>query len=102
MIFRETPLLGAYVIEPERIKDDRGLFARIWCKNELRQQGLETELAQTNVGFSYRKGTLRGLHFQEPPHTEVKIVRCTRVPYLTLLWTFVRNLQATNGGLAWN
>ncbi len=78
MIFQETPLTGAYVIEPERIKDHRGFFARVWCKNELRQQGLETELAQTNVGFSYRKGTLRGLHFQEPPHTEVKIVRCTR------------------------
>ncbi len=78
MIFQETPLTGAYVIELERITDQRGFFARVWCKNELRQQGLETELAQTNVGFSYRKGTLRGLHFQERPHTEVKIVRCTR------------------------
>ena len=78
MIFQETKLLGAYIIEPERIADHRGFFGRIWCKKELKQKGLETELAQSNVGFSYRKGTLRGLHFQKPPHAEVKIVRCTR------------------------
>ena len=78
MIFQETKLLGAYVIEPERITDHRGFFGRIWCKNELKQKGLKAELAQSNVGFSYRKGTLRGLHFQEAPHAEVKIVRCTR------------------------
>jgi dTDP-4-dehydrorhamnose 3,5-epimerase len=78
MIIREAVISGAYVIEPERREDHRGFFARIWCKNELRQWGLETELAQTNVAFSDRKGTLRGLHFQEPPYTEVKIVRCTR------------------------
>jgi dTDP-4-dehydrorhamnose 3,5-epimerase len=78
MIFQETPLPGAYVIEPERISDHRGFFARIWCKNELRQRGLETELAQSNVGFSRRKGTLRGLHFQQSPQAEVKIVRCTK------------------------
>ena len=78
MKFIETGLDGVYVIEPERINDHRGFFARIWCQNELRQLGLRTELAQSNVGFNYRKGTLRGLHFQEPPHAEVKIVRCSR------------------------
>ena len=79
MIFQETPIQGAFVIEPERIKDHRGFFARIWCKKELRAKlGLVTQLAQTNVGFSSRRGTLRGLHFQEAPHAEVKIVRCTR------------------------
>jgi dTDP-4-dehydrorhamnose 3,5-epimerase len=78
MIFHETPLQGAYVIEPERINDDRGFFARIWCQNELKQQGLKSEIAQSNVGFNNRKGTLRGLHFQETPHAEVKIVRCSR------------------------
>jgi dTDP-4-dehydrorhamnose 3,5-epimerase len=78
MIFQETKLPGAYVIEPERITDHRGFFGRIWCKNELKQKGLKAELAQSNVGFSYRKGTLRGLHFQEAPHAEVKIVRCTK------------------------
>jgi dTDP-4-dehydrorhamnose 3,5-epimerase len=78
MIFQETTLSDAYVIEPERINDHRGFFGRIWCKNELKQRGLKPELAQSNVGFSYKKGTLRGLHFQKPPHAEVKIVRCTR------------------------
>jgi dTDP-4-dehydrorhamnose 3,5-epimerase len=78
MIFQETPLRGAYVIEPQRTEDHRGFFARTWCRNELRQRGLKTELAQSNVGFSHHRGTLRGLHFQEPPHAEVKIVRCTR------------------------
>lgn len=78
MIFHETTLPGAYVIEPERINDHRGFFARIWCRNELEQRGLNADLAQTNVGFNLRKGTLRGLHFQKSPNAEVKIVRCTR------------------------
>ncbi len=77
MIFKETTLPGAYVIEPERINDHRGFFARFWCKEELQQHGLKSELVQSNVGFSYRKGTLRGLHFQKSPHAEVKVVRCT-------------------------
>jgi dTDP-4-dehydrorhamnose 3,5-epimerase len=78
VIFRETTLPGAYVLEPERMDDHRGFFARVWCKRELHQHGLKGELVQSNVGFSYRRGTLRGLHFQKPPHAEVKIVRCTR------------------------
>jgi len=78
VIFLETPLPGAYVLEPQRLEDHRGFFARIWCKRELREHGLTAELAQSNVGFSHRRGTLRGLHFQSPPHVEVKIVRCTR------------------------
>ena len=78
MIFKETTLSGAYVIEPEKIGDDRGYFARVWCKKELQQHGLKGDIAQSNVGFSHRKGTLRGLHFQKSPHAEVKIVRCTR------------------------
>ncbi len=78
MIFQETTLQGAYVIEPKKINDHRGFFARIWCKEELQQRGLKSELVQSNVGFSYRKGTLRGLHFQKSPYAEVKIVRCTR------------------------
>jgi dTDP-4-dehydrorhamnose 3,5-epimerase len=78
LIFKETTLPGAYVIEPKKIGDDRGYFARVWCKKELQQHGLKGEMAQSNVGFSHRKGTLRGLHFQKSPHAEVKIVRCTR------------------------
>ena len=78
MIFKQTTLPGAYLIEPERINDHRGFFARVWCERELHQHGLKSELRQSNIGFSCRKGTLRGLHFQKPPHAEVKIVRCTR------------------------
>jgi dTDP-4-dehydrorhamnose 3,5-epimerase len=78
MLFKEATLPGVYVVEPERINDQRGFFARIWCKSELQRHGLKSELAQSNVGFSYRKGTLRGLHFQRHPYAEVKIVRCTR------------------------
>jgi dTDP-4-dehydrorhamnose 3,5-epimerase len=78
MIFHDTPLCGAYVIEPERKEDHRGFFARIFCTNELNERGLHSQLVQSNVGFSHAKGTLRGLHFQVAPHCEVKIVRCPR------------------------
>jgi len=78
MLFQKTPLAGCYVIEPQRIQDHRGFFTRVWCRKELEEQGLKAEVLQSNVGFSLRKGTLRGLHFQRPPHAEVKIVRCTR------------------------
>ena len=78
MIFNETKLSGAYVIEPKRISDHRGFFGRIWCSKELEKMGLKRDLAQSNVGFSHRKGTLRGLHFQQAPHSEVKVVRCPR------------------------
>lgn len=78
MKFIETPLSGAYIIEPEPKTDHRGFFGRLWCEEELRERGLETRIVQSNVGFSHRKGTLRGLHYQQAPHEEVKIVRCTR------------------------
>jgi len=78
VIFTETPLRGAFVIEPEPIEDGRGLFARTWCRRELEANGLETRLAQCNTSFNKRKGTLRGMHYQLPPAAETKIVRCTR------------------------
>jgi dTDP-4-dehydrorhamnose 3,5-epimerase len=78
MLFHETGLAGAYLIEPEPHHDERGLFGRLLCRDELAAHGLETEIVQSNVGFSHTTGTLRGLHFQRPPHAEVKIVRCTR------------------------
>jgi dTDP-4-dehydrorhamnose 3,5-epimerase len=77
MIFTETELRGAYIIEPERREDDRGFFARLWCQRELEQHGLDPRVAQVNAGFTLRTGSLRGLHFQLPPLQEVKIVRCT-------------------------
>jgi dTDP-4-dehydrorhamnose 3,5-epimerase len=78
MIFSETSLPGAYVIDLEKIEDDRGFFARAWCERELTEQGLEARVAQCNISFNKRRGTLRGMHFQRPPHEEVKLVRCIR------------------------
>jgi dTDP-4-dehydrorhamnose 3,5-epimerase len=78
VIFTETPLRGAFVIEPEPIEDARGLFARTWCWGEFDARGLETRIAQCSTSFSKRKGTLRGMHYQVSPAVETKIVRCTR------------------------
>ncbi|HEX7463624.1 MAG TPA: dTDP-4-dehydrorhamnose 3,5-epimerase family protein, partial [Actinomycetota bacterium] len=78
MIFAETELPGAYVIDLEPIEDSRGFFARAWSDQELAEHGLETRIAQCNVSLTQRKGTIRGMHFQLPPHEEVKLVRCTR------------------------
>ena len=77
MIFTETTLKGAYLIDPERVEDDRGFFARSWCQREFRAQGLNPSLVQCNVSFNRRKGTLRGMHYQAAPHAEAKLVRCT-------------------------
>lgn len=78
MKFTETKLPGAYVIELEPFTDHRGFFARSWCHNEFEAQGLTTRVAQANISFNHKKGTLRGMHYQLPPHGEVKIIRCTR------------------------
>lgn len=78
MIFRETPLAGAWVLEPERIADERGFFARTWCRRDFEARGLDATIAQCSVSFNHRRGTLRGLHFQVEPHAEVKLVRVTR------------------------
>lgn len=78
MKFFETPLSGVYLIELEKIRDDRGYFARSWCKEEFEANGLNPNMLQMNVGFSYRRGTLRGMHFQAAPYAEVKLVRCDR------------------------
>jgi dTDP-4-dehydrorhamnose 3,5-epimerase len=78
VIFTETPLLGAFVVEPEPIEDARGLFARTWCRREFEARGLETRIAQCSTSFNKRKGTLRGMHYQVSPAAETKIIRCTR------------------------
>ena len=78
MIFTETPLPGALIIEPELIEDTRGFFARTWCKRELEARGLVSRIAQCSTSFNKKKGTLRGLHYQAAPFSETKIVRCTR------------------------
>jgi dTDP-4-dehydrorhamnose 3,5-epimerase len=77
VIFTETILYGAYLINLERVEDERGFFARVWCRKEFEAHGLSTALVQCNVSFNALKGTLRGMHFQVSPHEEVKLVRCT-------------------------
>lgn len=77
MIFTKTYLQGAYVLDINRIEDDRGFFARAWCRREFEEHGLNPNVVQTNIGYSKMKGTIRGMHFQAPPWGEVKVVRCT-------------------------
>jgi dTDP-4-dehydrorhamnose 3,5-epimerase len=77
MKFVVTALKGAYIIEPQQLCDDRGFFARTWCKKEFLAQGLNPELVQCNISFNRKKGTLRGMHHQVAPHQEAKLVRCT-------------------------
>jgi dTDP-4-dehydrorhamnose 3,5-epimerase len=78
MIFRETALEGVWIIDVERFEDDRGFFARTWAPDEFERRGLDSTLAQCNLAWNHKKGTLRGMHFQRAPFEEVKIVRCTR------------------------
>ena len=78
MLFRETPLVGAYVIELERRVDERGFFARTYCDRELAEHGLPTHWPQCNLSRSARAGTLRGMHYNAAPHSEAKLVRCAR------------------------
>jgi dTDP-4-dehydrorhamnose 3,5-epimerase len=78
MIFTDTALPGAFVIDLERREDSRGYFARAFCQHELADQGLKPVIAQANIAFNISAGTLRGMHFQYPPKAETKIVRCTR------------------------
>jgi dTDP-4-dehydrorhamnose 3,5-epimerase len=75
--FTETKLKGAYIIEPELIRDERGFFARSWCQKEFSERGLNSNLVQCNISFNLKKGTLRGMHYQAKPHEEAKLVRCT-------------------------
>jgi dTDP-4-dehydrorhamnose 3,5-epimerase len=78
MEFRETALKGAFVIRQTKIQDNRGYFARAWCREEFIQHGLNPDMLQLNTAFSFLQGTLRGMHYQEKPHEEAKLMRCTR------------------------
>lgn len=77
-MFRETALPGVFVIEPERREDRRGFFARTWCEQEFAAHGLNPRLVQCSVSVNVLRGTLRGMHYQAPPHAEAKLIRCTR------------------------
>lgn len=78
MNFHDTPIPGAFVIEPEPVRDERGSFARTWCQYEYESRGLTSRFVQCSTSFNRRRGTLRGMHFQRAPHLESKLVRCTR------------------------
>jgi dTDP-4-dehydrorhamnose 3,5-epimerase len=78
VIFTETELPGAFVIDPEPREDERGFFARVWDRSEFEQHGLSTAISQCNVAYNRAGSTLRGMHYQAAPHAEVKLVRCTR------------------------
>src|SRR5215831_3352122 len=78
MIFRETKLPSVFEILIEPITDERGFFARCWCRKEFERNGLNPNLVQCSVSFNRREGTLRGIHYQARPHMECKLVRCTR------------------------
>ncbi|MBC8123828.1 MAG: dTDP-4-dehydrorhamnose 3,5-epimerase [Gemmatimonadaceae bacterium] len=78
MIFQTTRIAGVFVIDIEPHGDERGFFARTWCREEFLSHGLNPDLAQCSVSFNHRPGTLRGMHYQKAPHGEDKLVRCTR------------------------
>jgi len=78
MIFTETILKGAFVLDLDKREDERGFFARTFCKHEFEQHGLDSRVVQSNLSFSRFQGTLRGMHFQVAPHQETQLVRCIR------------------------
>lgn len=85
MIFTETKLKGAFIIDLERREDARGFFARAFCQKEFAAHGLKPIIAQANIAHNHKKGTLRGMHFQFPPAAETKLVRCTRGAILDII-----------------
>ena len=78
MIFTETKLKGAFILDIEKREDSRGFFGRVFCQNEMKAHGLNPTIAQANTALNIKKGTVRGMHFQFPPAAETKLVRCTR------------------------
>lgn len=76
MKFQKLPIEGAFLIQIEPIEDERGFFARAFCRNEFEKIGLHTEFVQSNISFNKKKGTLRGMHYQAAPYEEVKLIRC--------------------------
>ena len=85
MIFTETKLKGAFIIDIERREDNRGFFARAFCQHEFADHGLKPFIAQANIAFNKTRGTLRGMHFQYPPAAETKLVRATRGAILDII-----------------
>jgi dTDP-4-dehydrorhamnose 3,5-epimerase len=78
VIFTETKLRDAHIIEIEKLEDARGFFARSWCRKEFDEHGLTPTVVQANISWNKKRGTIRGMHYQVPPYEEVKLVRCSR------------------------
>lgn len=78
MIFKETKLKGAFIIELEPIEDNRGFFSRSFCKKEFALHGISMDIAQCNISYNKKRGTLRGMHYQTAPYEEAKLIRCIR------------------------
>jgi dTDP-4-dehydrorhamnose 3,5-epimerase len=78
LIFESTPIPGAFVVRPEPHEDERGFFARVWCRDEFAAHGIEVDMVQANISHNRRAGTLRGMHFSRSPSREGKLVRCPR------------------------
>ena len=108
MKFTETKIPGVFVIELERHEDNRGWFARAWCREEFAAHGLPTDLAQTNLSHNAQRGTVRGMHLQTAPHAEAKLIRCVtgavhdvvldlRSESATFKQSFATELSADNG-----
>ena len=94
MIFVPTPLAGAFVVDLKRIEDDRGFFARSFCRDEFCKHDLNPDVAQCNVSFNPKRGTLRGMHYQADPHAEDKLVRCTQ----GAIWDVIVDLRTQSPG----
>jgi dTDP-4-dehydrorhamnose 3,5-epimerase len=92
VIFLPTLLQGAFIIDIERREDDRGFFARTWCRREFEEMGLSAELAQCNTSYNSRRGTLRGMHWQAAPNAEAKLIRCTR----GAIWDVIVDLRPSS------
>lgn len=90
MKFVPIHLSGAYVVEMTPLRDDRGFFARTFCRQEFAERGLNPNVAQCNASFNRKRGTLRGMHFQAEPHAEAKVVRCTQ----GAAWDVIVDLRA--------
>jgi dTDP-4-dehydrorhamnose 3,5-epimerase len=85
VIFTETKLKGAFIVDLEARRDERGFFARSFCQREFQEHGLKSVIVQANMASNHRMGTLRGMHFQIPPAAETKLVRCTRGAILDII-----------------
>lgn len=95
MIFHETTLPGAWIVDLEPFVDERGFFARTWCSREFEKRNLDAKLVQCSVSYNLKRGTLRGLHFQVPPSSEAKLVRCTA----GAIWDVIVDVRAESRNL---